>query len=74
MQILLKRLRYNIDQQRRQVATTWAGHFESVATYHEGCGCVLGEASSLWRNPPKFGCGKGERVGAGSAAFGMVKR
>lgn len=46
MQILLKRLRYNIDQQRRQVATTWAGHFESVATYHEGCGCVLGEARS----------------------------
>jgi hypothetical protein len=44
--ILLKRLRYSIDGQRRQVVATWAGHFESVATYQEGYGCALGEAGS----------------------------
>jgi hypothetical protein len=31
-------------------------------------------ASSLWRNPPKFGGGKGERACAGSADLGIAKR
>ena len=34
----------------------------------------ISKPSSLWRNPPKFGCDKGERVAAGPADFGMVKR
>ncbi len=44
MRILLKRLRYTVDSRRQQVVTTWAGHFASVATYHRGYGCTLGNA------------------------------
>lgn len=44
MQTLLKRLSYTIDPQRRQVVTSWFGHFTSVATYHDGYGCTLGDA------------------------------
>lgn len=38
---LLKRLRYTIDNERRQVTTTWAGHFASTVHYRDGYGCLL---------------------------------
>ncbi len=46
LRILLKRLRFTVDPQRRQVVTTWAGHFTSVATYHNGYGCTLGDGTA----------------------------
>jgi hypothetical protein len=42
LQILLKRLRYRVGKERRRVITTWAGHFESVATFRMAYGCTLG--------------------------------
>jgi CubicO group peptidase (beta-lactamase class C family) len=44
---LLRRLRYTVDSERRQVTTTWAGHFASVATYRQGWGCAQGDAAAL---------------------------
>jgi CubicO group peptidase (beta-lactamase class C family) len=44
---LLRRLRFTVDTERRQVTTTWAGHFASVATYHQGWGCTQGDADAL---------------------------
>jgi CubicO group peptidase (beta-lactamase class C family) len=38
---LSKRLTYAIDRNRRQVAVTWAGGFESRAVYRDGLGCVV---------------------------------
>ncbi len=45
MHLLLKHARYTIDSQRKQVTTTWRGHFAAVAAYHPGYGCSLGEIS-----------------------------
>jgi CubicO group peptidase (beta-lactamase class C family) len=47
MRTLLKRLRYTVDLQRKQVVTTWAGHFVGVATYRPGYGCALGDANAF---------------------------
>ena len=44
---LLRRLRYTVDAERRQVTVTWAGHFPSVATYRDGYGCTQGDISAL---------------------------
>jgi CubicO group peptidase (beta-lactamase class C family) len=44
---LLRRLRYTVDTERRQVTTTWAGYFASVATYHQGYGCTQGDTDAL---------------------------
>jgi CubicO group peptidase (beta-lactamase class C family) len=44
---LLRRLRYTVDTERRQVTTTWAGNFASVSTYHQGYGCTQGDADAL---------------------------
>jgi CubicO group peptidase (beta-lactamase class C family) len=44
MRILLPRLRYNVDVERKQVATTWAGSFDGIATYSKGYGCSLNGA------------------------------
>lgn len=53
VQILLKRLQYRVDLRRRQVTTTWAGHFSAVATYREGYGCSLGDAKNdAWKPAP----------------------
>ncbi|MGC1313405.1 MAG: serine hydrolase [Candidatus Acidiferrum sp.] len=41
--ILLRRIRYTVNVQRKQVVTTWAGHFAGVATYYPGYGCMLGD-------------------------------
>ncbi len=38
---LAKQLTYQIDRSRRQVATTWAGGFESVSIYRDGLGCLI---------------------------------
>jgi CubicO group peptidase (beta-lactamase class C family) len=46
LRTLLKRLRYTVDRQRKQVVTTWAGHMTVVATYREGYGCKLGETET----------------------------
>ncbi len=46
MRFLLKRLRFTVDHQRQQVVTTWAGHFAGIATYHQGYGCMLGDAQA----------------------------
>lgn len=46
LQPLLKRLRYVIAPPRRQVTTTWAGHFPSVAAYREGHGCLAQAATA----------------------------
>jgi len=45
LHLLLRHARYTIDRQRRQVITTWRGHFAAVATFHPGYGCSLGEVS-----------------------------
>lgn len=43
MHLLLKRAHYTIDWRRKQVMTSWLGHFAAVAAYHAGYGCSLGE-------------------------------
>ncbi len=45
MHLLLKHALYTIDSQRKQVTTTWRGHFAAVAAYHPGYGCSRGEIS-----------------------------
>lgn len=51
LQRLLKHARYRIDVQRKQVTTTWRGHFTAVATFHPGYGCSLGGSS--FPSPPR---------------------
>jgi hypothetical protein len=36
LRVLLRRLRYTVDSQRKHVVTSWAGHFASFATYRKG--------------------------------------
>ena len=46
MRTLLKRLRYTVDLQRKQVVTTWAGNFAGVATFRSWYGCALGNTNA----------------------------
>ncbi len=48
---LRRRLRYTVDSDRRQVIVTWAGHFASMATYHQGYGCSQGDVDALGAAP-----------------------
>ncbi len=41
LKALSKRLRIDVDRNRRQVTVTWAGLFQSRAMYHDGFGCQL---------------------------------
>ena len=41
LNMLSKRLRYEVDRTRREVVATWAGGFTSRAVYREGRGCML---------------------------------
>jgi CubicO group peptidase (beta-lactamase class C family) len=40
---LLRHAQFFIDTQRREVRTTWFGHFDAVAAFHPGYGCSVGE-------------------------------
>jgi len=39
LRLLRKRLRIDVDQRAKRVTVNWAGHFASVAAFHEGYGC-----------------------------------
>jgi CubicO group peptidase (beta-lactamase class C family) len=51
---LMKHLSYEIDRQRQEVVTRWAGHFASVARNRQGYGCLVQAeiASDAAMTPP----------------------
>jgi CubicO group peptidase (beta-lactamase class C family) len=59
---LAKRLRYQVDREKREVRATWAGTFQSRSVYHDGFGCTLVHDSS----------GSGESFGSAASVGGGV--
>ena len=50
--VLLKRLTYQVDASRKQVHVAWANHFDSVATFREGRGCLI-DAGGMSDSQPR---------------------